>query len=284
MRFAASLVVFAAIAASACSGPAKQPASSSTPKPTAASAEVPMDSSDWVSTWGGSTTPVIIVQDPSEPRPAQIDYPAAPNIPALAGQVADAAAAQWRKNSPTLPEPADLKLLLQTTLDALITPNFDTYDKLLTSRDAKLTSALAASADDLHNRNDLGVPSDEWSLFSNRQKSRAYWNAAAARGARWKDVVLADISANTGMDTVPERTGYYGMSSFAVYQGPGGTDMYNAWSTGDAPIAHVYFPAILSSGKKGLTFFFGFDEHAKKWYPYCLRTESFDGRGFSMRI
>lgn len=283
MRIAASLLVFSTLVASACSGPAKQTTSSSTPQPTAAPPASPADFSGWVNAAGEPATPIMVDEAPGS-KLVQAKYPAAPNIPALAGQVADAAAAQWRKNSPTLPEPADLKLLLQTTLDTLITPNFDTYDKFLTARDAKLTSYLAATADDRHKYNDLGVPSDEWNLFSSRQKCRAYWNAAAARGARWKDVVLADLRADVGMDTIPEVNGIDGMFLFAVYQGPGGTEQHNAWSTGDAPVAHVYFPAILSSGKKGLTFFFGFDAHAKRWYPYCLRIESFDGHGFSIRI
>jgi len=242
-----------------------------------------MDTSGWVNAKGEPATTVFIVQDPPGSKLVQVKYPAAPNISALAGQVADVAAAQWRKNSPTLPEPADLKLLLQTTLDALITPNFDTYDKFLTSRDAKLMPYLAASADNFHMHNDLGVPPDEWPLFSSRQKSSAYWNAVDARGARWKNVELDSLYADSGIETIRHIEGA-GMNSAAVYQAPGGTELADNWRSGQAPVAHVQFPAILTAGKGVLTFIFGYDPQAKRWYPYWLMQNFDPGQGCSLRI
>lgn len=281
MRSAACFLVCIALGIPACTGTANQTADHQSSHATAPTTTA---SSGWVNAATGEEAPPVLVTQKRQSATPRATSATDPQVAAIAGQVANAAAAQWQKNSPNLPEPADLKLLLQTTLDALIAPNFDAYDKFLTARGATLNSALPATAEELHKRNDLGIPNEIWARYSDRQKCAAYWSDVDARGARWKHVDLGELRADSGMDTFPKSTSTRGVFSYAVYHGPGGVDAHNAWQSGDAPVAHVQFPAVFSADTVRLTFIFGFDPHAKKWFPHCLSLDFGDGRGCNMRI
>lgn len=204
-----------------------------------------------------------------EPEISKVE-PALPS----AKEIAEAAFNSWKAANSVLLEKDDLKLVLETTLEALIKPDFDAYDKLLSARGCTVSDWLKASIEQLRSANDLGYPKEEdWKALSDQGKVRAYWNAIDFRHARWKSVKLSELKAGMGYNAVGKPLGSR-LVSFAGYAYPGIAELHNACVHDQAPVAFVQVPVTLSATTPVLTLCFCFSNTSRQWFPFCLMVDS----------
>jgi hypothetical protein len=210
--------------------------------------------------------PKATIQSKGEDTGAKAD----PGPPPSADALADAAAASWASCCPDLPNPTDLRFVLRTTLHSLIAPDFGTYHTMLTQRGCSLNGVLAAECNQLRRKIDFGYTDSQWAQLTEVEQAKAYWhNSIDIRSARWRSVSKSSIKTGVGYGLI-EHAAQGMVGKLCIYQTPGGTDFTSDCMIDAVPVAHVLLTAKTSRGEAPITFCFGFDANAGKWFPFCV--------------
>lgn len=209
-----------------------------------------------------------VSSDPSSTTaPHTLGAATAPFNP-IASTLTELALTRFEVTGTPIPEAEDLRLVLQTAIHSLCTPDFERYHSLLTSRQAELNQTVNGECDQLRKFDSWGYSASEWASLSIIERARAYWAAAERRGAVWNAVDFHSLQVGNDLRQLPEfRVGR--LTNYSFYTAPDGAKLLGVINGGGGQVAFVHFTVHAPRGTVPFTLCFVFHDVRRQWYPLC---------------
>jgi hypothetical protein len=182
--------------------------------------------------------------------------------------IVDKAASQWRELGldQALIDPlvTDCRLLLS----AIVRGDFETYDKLLSDRGAKLTTASGLSKQFADTFEPI-VSAAEWEEMSPRERFALIWSKPGARRASWRKV--ENIVGGLALREPAEQPELWRVFQRSAWQLPDGDRMAHKSINGERiTTASIKMRITFTERVGDVRFVFIYDDVKEVWFPYLV--------------